>query len=177
MLEPRGHSLFCCAVQARRGHRHQGFKTHGKRLGGKGLFRDQPRAARLGNGFGIRGLLTGMAMRFLSGYSATRRYVADASYWLYLVHIPVVMALQVAVSQLPWAWWIKFPLILGVTFPLLFASYHLFVRYSFIGAILNGRRESPSRRRAPVTAGVMAEDTQLTAKSSPHATTSPSCAV
>jgi hypothetical protein len=104
--------------------------------------------------------LIGMAMRFLSGYSAARRYVADASYWLYLVHIPVVMALQVAVSQLPWSWMIKFPLILGVTFPVLFASYHLFVRYSFIGAILNGRRESPSRRKTPVVPGVMAEDTQ-----------------
>ena len=104
--------------------------------------------------------LIGMAMRFLSGYSAARRYVADASYWLYLVHIPVVMALQVAVSQLPWAWWIKFPLILGVTFPLLFASYHLFVRYSFIGAILNGRRESPKRKKARIVSGVLAEDTQ-----------------
>jgi peptidoglycan/LPS O-acetylase OafA/YrhL len=85
----------------------------------------------------------GMAMRFLPGYSAARRYVADASYWLYLVHVPLVMALQVAVSQLSWPWWAKFAVILGVTFPLLFASYQVFVRHSFIGAILNGRRESP----------------------------------
>ena len=104
--------------------------------------------------------LIGIAMRFLSGYSAVRRYVADASYWLYLAHIPVVMALQVALSQLPWAWWIKFPLILGITFPVLFASYHLFVRYSLIGAILNGRRESPKRKRARTMSGVLAEDTQ-----------------
>jgi hypothetical protein len=27
----------------------------------------------------------------------------------------------------------------------MFASYHLLVRYSFIGAILNGRRESRSK--------------------------------
>jgi peptidoglycan/LPS O-acetylase OafA/YrhL len=90
----------------------------------------------------------GAALRFLSGYSAARRYIADSSYWLYLVHVPVVAALQVAVSQLDWPWWVKFPLILGVTFPVLFASYHLFVRYSFIGAILNGRRESPRRAAA-----------------------------
>ena len=90
----------------------------------------------------------GMAMRFLSGYSAVRRYVADASYWLYLVHVPLVMALQVAVSQLAWPWWVKFAVILGVTFPVLFASYQVFVRHSFIGAILNGRRESPRAARA-----------------------------
>ncbi|MEI9995186.1 MAG: acyltransferase family protein [Rhizomicrobium sp.] len=90
----------------------------------------------------------GLAMRFWSGYSAARRYIADASYWLYLVHVPLVMALQVAVAQLSWPWWVKFAAILGVTFPLLFASYHVLVRYSVIGAILNGRRESPRRRAA-----------------------------
>lgn len=93
----------------------------------------------------------GMALRFLSGYSVVRRYIADASYWLYLIHVPLVMALQVAVSQLAWPWWVKFPVILGVAFPLMFASYHLFVRYSFIGAILNGRRESKAPGRRPAT--------------------------
>ena len=93
----------------------------------------------------------GMALRFLANYSAVRRYIADASYWLYLVHVPVVMALQVAVSQLSWPWWVKFPLILAVTFPILFASYQLLVRHSFIGRILNGRRESP-KRAAPTPA-------------------------
>jgi peptidoglycan/LPS O-acetylase OafA/YrhL len=82
----------------------------------------------------------GMALRFLSGYSAVRRYIADASYWLYLIHLPIVMALQVAVSQLAWPWYAKFAVILGVAFPLMFLSYEYLVRYTFIGAILNGRR-------------------------------------
>jgi hypothetical protein len=43
---------------------------------------------------------------------------------------------------------VKFAVILGVALPVLFASYHLFVRYSFIGAILNGKRESPRAVRA-----------------------------
>lgn len=34
----------------------------------------------------------GMALRFLARHSATRRYIADASYWLYLIHVPIVMA-------------------------------------------------------------------------------------
>ncbi|HUO90871.1 MAG TPA: acyltransferase family protein, partial [Rhizomicrobium sp.] len=90
----------------------------------------------------------GLALRFMANHSPVRRYIADSSYWLYLVHVPLVMALQIAVSQLPWPWFVKFPLVLAVAFPILFASYRLFVRYTFIGAILNGRRESRSNRAA-----------------------------
>jgi glucans biosynthesis protein C len=81
----------------------------------------------------------GLALRFLSGFSPTRRYIADASYWLYLIHLPIVMALQVAVSRLDWPWPAKFAAILAVALPLMFASYQLLVRYSFIGGVLNGR--------------------------------------
>jgi glucans biosynthesis protein C len=82
----------------------------------------------------------GLALRFLSGSSATRRYIADASYWLYLIHLPIVMALQVVVSQLDWPWPAKFISILVVAVPVMLASYQLLVRYSVIGAVLNGRR-------------------------------------
>jgi ABC-type multidrug transport system ATPase subunit/peptidoglycan/LPS O-acetylase OafA/YrhL len=84
--------------------------------------------------------ITGFALRFLSRESRVRRYIADASYWLYLVHLPVVAAFQVLVGHLPWHWAIKFPLILVASFAILFASYHAFVRFTFIGGLLNGRR-------------------------------------
>jgi glucans biosynthesis protein C len=97
--------------------------------------------------------LVGCALRFLSGYSGARRYLADASYWFYIIHLPIVVALQVAVSQLPWPWFAKFTVILGVTFAVLFASYALFVRSTFIGVVLNGRRLGKIGRSAePVTA-------------------------
>ena len=82
----------------------------------------------------------GLALRFLAGFSATRRYIADASYWLYIIHLPLVVLLQVAVAQLGWPWPVKFALILAVSFVVMFASYHWLVRYSVIGTVLNGRR-------------------------------------
>lgn len=82
----------------------------------------------------------GLALRFMSGFSPTWRYLADASYWLYLIHMPIVMALQVALSQLDWPGLIKFAVMLIVAIPPMLASYHLFVRFTFIGAVLNGRR-------------------------------------
>lgn len=94
----------------------------------------------------------GLALRFLSGFSPVRRYLADASYWLYLIHLPILMALQVAVSNLDWPWPIKFGGILLVALPLMFASYQLLVRYSFIGAVLNGRRMRREGRLAAAAA-------------------------
>ena len=82
----------------------------------------------------------GMAMRFLGGHSPVRRYIADASYWLYLIHLPIVMALQVWVAKWDLIWPVKFAIVLGIAFPLMFASYQLLVRHSVIGAVLNGRR-------------------------------------
>lgn len=84
--------------------------------------------------------VVGLALRFMSGFSPTRRYLADASYWLYLIHMPIVMALQVALSQRDWSGLIKFAIILVVAIPPMLASYHLLVRFTFIGAVLNGRR-------------------------------------
>jgi glucan biosynthesis protein C len=94
----------------------------------------------------------GLALRFLSGFSRARRYIADASYWLYLIHLPIVMVLQAAVASLDWPWPAKFAAILVIAFPVMFASYHLLVRYSFIGAALNGSR---LRRDAPAKRGVV----------------------
>jgi len=84
--------------------------------------------------------LIGLALRHLSGYNATRRYIADASYWVYIVHLPLVMALQVACSLVNWPWWIEFPLALSAGMALMFGSYQLCVRHTFIGAMLNGKR-------------------------------------
>jgi len=84
--------------------------------------------------------LTGAALRFLSNYSATRRYIADASYWVYIAHLPVVAALQVWVGHWNLHWAVKYPLILLLSLAALFASYHLLVRSTPIGLLLNGRR-------------------------------------
>jgi len=98
--------------------------------------------------------LIGVALRCMSDFSPARRYIADASYWLYLIHLPIVAALQVAVAPLAWPAMLKFAVILAIAFPLMLASYQLLVRHTLIGAILNGSRESRSRvsRAAPVGA-------------------------
>jgi peptidoglycan/LPS O-acetylase OafA/YrhL len=90
--------------------------------------------------------VTALALRFMSGYSAVRRYLADASYWIYIIHLPLVMAAQVLMLDAPLPWWGKLTAVtFGVTAVSLI-SYELLVRHTFIGKGLNGRR-IPWRRR------------------------------
>ena len=86
--------------------------------------------------------LIGMAQRFLGGESRLRRYLADASYWIYLVHLPLVVALQGAVAPLALPWLVKFLLILAVAFALMLGTYALLVRRTLVGVILNGRKKA-----------------------------------
>jgi glucan biosynthesis protein C len=84
--------------------------------------------------------VTGAALRFLTRERPAVRYVADASYWIYLVHLPVVMALQVLVYPVQAPALVKMPLVVGGAFLILLASYHLLVRHSWLGKWLNGRK-------------------------------------
>ena len=87
--------------------------------------------------------ITGLFLRFASGHRPWMRYLADASYWCYLWHLPLVMWLQVLVAKLPLNGWVKFAFILSVTIAVLLPTYHWFVRYTWIGRMLNGPRERP----------------------------------
>ncbi len=84
--------------------------------------------------------IIGLALRFLSENNPRVRYVADASYWIYIVHLPVVAAFQVLVGDLQWHWSLKLPMILAGSLSVLFLSYHLVVRPTVIGQVLNGRK-------------------------------------
>ncbi|WP_293366803.1 acyltransferase family protein [Phenylobacterium sp.] len=92
--------------------------------------------------------MIGLALKHLSNESPMRRYIADSSYWLYLIHLPIVMVLQAMVARLDAPAEVKILIVLGVAFPLMFASYQLMVRRTFIGAILNGRRAAPKSQKA-----------------------------
>ena len=87
-------------------------------------------------------LTIGLFKRFLDRHSAIVRYVADASYWLYLVHLPIVVWLQVAFAELPLHWSLKLVSVSTITILVSLVLYDLFVRSTFIGATLNGRRKT-----------------------------------
>lgn len=89
--------------------------------------------------FMIFGLI-GLFRRIFRHESRAMRYVSDSSYWLYLLHLPLIILGQWFVRDWPLSPFIKFPLICGVVTAVLLLSYQLFVRYTPIGTFLNGRR-------------------------------------
>jgi glucan biosynthesis protein C len=92
-----------------------------------------------------------LALRFASGHSAVRRYLADSSYWVYIVHLPLVMVGQILVVNETWPWFVKFGAVVAGTMAVSLLSYELLVRHSFVGRWLNGRRV-PWRRPQPALA-------------------------
>ncbi len=78
----------------------------------------------------------------LNRQSRIIRYLADAAYWIYLVHLPIVVMMQIAVAELTLHWSIKLGLICMVTLAISLVLYELVVRNTIIGQILNGKRKA-----------------------------------
>lgn len=98
--------------------------------------------------------LIGLGVRYLSHVSPARRYLADASYWMYIVHLPVLAFFAAWWNPLPWHWTIKYPLQIAATIGVSLVSYRYLVRSTFIGATLNGRRYPRVRPSEVVDANV-----------------------
>ena len=71
------------------------------------------------------------------------RWLSDSSYWLYVAHLPLMMAVQVIVSDWKWPALVKFFIIVVSVTAFLLAIYHFCIRYTFVGAILNGKKVRP----------------------------------
>lgn len=90
----------------------------------------------------------GFFLRYLNTEKPSLKYIADASYWLYLVHLSMVASLQIAFcyTGIPGA--LRFWLILLITNVVALATYEWFIRYTFIGTILHGPRTKTSTPKA-----------------------------
>jgi glucan biosynthesis protein C len=82
----------------------------------------------------------GAAHRLFRRDNPALSYLADSSYWIYLVHMPILGLIQGDLYLVPGhAVW-KMPVTLTGTLVLGLASYHSLVRYTALGAGLHGPR-------------------------------------
>ena len=87
-------------------------------------------------------LSIGLCRRFVNKPNAWVRYLSDASYWIYLIHLPIVIWLQIAVAETSLHWLLKWLLVSGVTVAVSLVLYDLLVRPTLIGRVLNGKRKA-----------------------------------
>ncbi|MBL8517043.1 MAG: acyltransferase family protein [Betaproteobacteria bacterium] len=78
--------------------------------------------------------------RWLNRGNRVLRYVAESSYWVYIIHLPVLFAVQFLVLPVQAHWTLKFLLSLSATLFIALVSYQVLVRHTVVGRLLNGRR-------------------------------------
>ena len=118
------------------------------------LFGAQPRSAsglppalRLGVALSYNATSWCWSLALIGGFlahvprpSAWLSYLADSSYWVYLVHMPMTIGLGALMFGLDWPAGVKMAVNIAATSALSLASYQLLVRHTAVSVLLNGRR-------------------------------------
>ena len=81
-----------------------------------------------------------LGKRLLDNHSASMRYIADGSYWVYIIHLPVLFFIQFLLLDVELGAWNEFWVSSFGTLAIGFISYALLIRWTPIGILLNGRR-------------------------------------
>ncbi|MBT8048723.1 MAG: acyltransferase family protein [Xanthomonadales bacterium] len=93
--------------------------------------------------FAVWGML-GLFLKVFDKPSRWVRYLSDAAYWIYLVHLPLLVAMQLMLGDMENRFGISAAPMAGFTFSVSFTlalallGYQFFVRYTVIGKWLHG---------------------------------------
>jgi len=82
----------------------------------------------------------GCALRYFDTPANWTLYASQASYWVFLVHMPIVMIAAWALLPYDLPALLKFTLVVAFTATLCFSSYHFLVQRSWVSVFLNGKR-------------------------------------
>jgi peptidoglycan/LPS O-acetylase OafA/YrhL len=84
--------------------------------------------------------ITGVSERLFTRANPAVRYMVDASYWIYLMHLPLTFFIPSLFRG--WNMWgiVKMPVMIVLVTVVLLIVYHVAVRGTALGVLLNGRR-------------------------------------
>lgn len=86
--------------------------------------------------------ILGFTFNWKGGTHFTLSYLSEASYWIYLIHLPLVFLFGGILMWVEAGTYVKGFSLMGLTLLTSILTYHFFIRASLIGEILNGRRRS-----------------------------------
>lgn len=68
------------------------------------------------------------------------RYLSDSAYWVYMAHPVVLVLIEIPLMHAPLHPLVKFTLGILIAVPVLLVTYDRWIRPTWVGALLNGRR-------------------------------------
>jgi glucans biosynthesis protein C len=92
--------------------------------------------------------LLGGFVRYFPRQNASLQYLADSSYWAYLIHMLGTIGFGALLVTLPLSALNKMGLNMVLTTLFCLGSYHLLVRGRFLGRLLNGQQAPKSHRQS-----------------------------
>ena len=81
-----------------------------------------------------------LGRRLLDSRNRALRYISDASYWIYIIHLPLLFYIQVLLTSLDLNVWLKFAISSLGTVAIALIVYEAVIRYTPIGTMLNGKK-------------------------------------
>lgn len=84
--------------------------------------------------------ITGLFLRFADSPNIYITYFVNSAYWVYLIHFFITVLLSGLLNDLYISVYLKFLIVLIGTTTICLTSYHFFVRKTFIGIFLNGKK-------------------------------------
>lgn len=82
-----------------------------------------------------------LGRKFLNRPNKLLKLISDSSYWVYLIHLPILLMIQFALTDINLNMWFKFMISTSVTLIVTMLSYMLLVRRTPIGWLLNGKKK------------------------------------
>ena len=85
-------------------------------------------------------LVLSFFVRFCSKPSKKLKYISDSAYWIYIIHLPLSFFIPAFFHQSNIHYFVKFLISSLIVSIICFSSYHYFIRNSFLGKFLNGKK-------------------------------------
>jgi glucan biosynthesis protein C len=87
-------------------------------------------------------------LTYFHSYSKHLSYLMEASYWVYIIHLPIIAFIPGLMAGSGWPVFIKFLITLIATSVICMISYKYLVRGTFIGMFLNGKVHKNAHKKS-----------------------------
>lgn len=83
--------------------------------------------------------------KFINQQNKIFRFISDSSYWIYILHIPILFYVQFLLLDVDLNMWLEFIISVVSTMLIGALTYVIFFQRTPLGTLLNGKKNSSTR--------------------------------